>query len=240
MANEITAVAENRTAGSIVQTVLLGLVVGGVAAGVWFGFPLGTAATASRSPAVNVEGMTTSIVGVPTRGNAAAKVVVIEFSDFQCPFCGSFANETQPELVAKYVDTGKVAWSFRQLPLPEIHRQAVSAAEAAECAGRQGRFWQAHDALFRNQQELAKGDALALVQDVIPDRSALAACVNDGAARPRLGEDLKEANRLGFRSTPVFVLGTRQPDGNVRISTALPGARSAANFSAAIDALLAR
>jgi len=230
-----------KSPSSLAQTIILAAVIGGVAAAVWFGVPLNTATTsASAPPAVNVKGMTASIAGIPVKGSSSAKVVVIEFSDFQCPFCARFATEVQPELVAKYVDAGTVAWAFRHLPLAEIHPQAVNAAEVAECAARQGRFWEAHDALFQQQQALATKTPLGLVTPTLVDAAAGSACVDRGQARERIADDVKEAGRLGLRSTPAFMLGIRQPDGAVRIETSIPGARSAAEIGRALDSLLAQ
>lgn len=241
MSNKIESPGEIKPTSSFAQNIILAAVIGGVAAAVWFGFPLETTTTSANAPApVKVEGMTTSLAGIPTKGSPSAKVVVIEFSDFQCPFCARFATGVQPELLARYVEAGTVAWAFRHLPLPEIHPQAVHAAEVAECAGRQGRFWEAHDALFRDQQALAARQALALVQPVLTDSAAVAACVDQGHARERLSADGEEATRLGLRSTPVFLLGTRQPDGTVRIATIVAGARSADEFGRALDALIAQ
>jgi protein-disulfide isomerase len=231
---------EIKPTSTIAQTIILILVIGGVTASVWFGFPLRTPTSTTAPRNIELAGMTTTLARVPQRGNSAARVVVIEFSDFQCHFCGRFATGAQPELVAKYVDTGAVAWAFRHLPLTQIHPHAVRAAETAECAGRQGRFWEAHDALFRDQQVLAAGHVLVPVQSLVGNRAALADCVNQGEARDRVAEDLKEATRLGLRTTPVFMLGIRQPDGTVKISTALRGAGSAIDFGHALDALLAR
>jgi protein-disulfide isomerase len=239
VSDEIKSTNEIGATSALPQNIILAVVIAGVAAAVWFGFAPKTTTRASASPPIKLEGLTTSLAGIPTKGSPAAKVVVIEFSDFQCPFCAGFATGAQQELVAKYVDVGTVAWAFRHLPLSQIHPQAVKAAEAAECAGRQGRFWEAHDALFRDREALATRPASSLVQPVVSDSAAVAACVDNGQARERIVADAKEANRLGFRTTPVFVLGTRQPDGTVRIATALAGARSAAEFGRALDALVA-
>src|SRR5207247_8778213 len=84
----------------------------------------------------------------------AAKVAVIEYSDFQCPFCGRYAKESFPQITSDYVDTGKVKYVFHDLPL-DFHKYAFKAAEAAHCAGEQGKFWEMHGLLFQNQAALA-------------------------------------------------------------------------------------
>lgn len=88
---------------------------------------------------------------LPVLGKKDAKVTIVEFSDFQCPFCKQFFSETLPQLKKEYIDTGKVKLFYRQFPLTSIHPNAQIAAEAAECANEQGKFWEYHDILFTNQ-----------------------------------------------------------------------------------------
>src|SRR4051794_7424651 len=99
-----------------------------------------------------------SIQGAPARGSADAKVVVIEYSDFQCPYCGKFARETFANVEQKYIAPGRVRYVFRNFPLDESHPKAFKAADAAECANQQGKFWEMHAQLFANQQALDPGD----------------------------------------------------------------------------------
>ena len=87
------------------------------------------------------------MAGDEYRGNTDAKVTVIEFSDFQCPFCKQHVEETQPALDEEFVDSGKVMWVFKHFPL-SIHPQAPAAGAAAECAADQGKFWEMHELLF--------------------------------------------------------------------------------------------
>ncbi len=237
MADDSKASDDPKQPSALAQSALTAVVIGAVALGVWFG---SAPKVASSADAVrNVQGLTMSLSDVPTKGSSAAKVVVVEFADFECPFCARFATGPQQELIAKYVNTGLVTWAFRHLPLAQVHPEALRAAEVAECARRQGRFWEAHDTLYQNQQALARGQAVALVQGVVSDSSALSACAAREQARDRVVADLKEASRLGLRSTPIFAVGTRQPDGLVKIAGLLSGARSAADFSRALDAVLA-
>ncbi|HLD01366.1 MAG TPA: thioredoxin domain-containing protein [Patescibacteria group bacterium] len=88
---------------------------------------------------------------LPFRGNEKAKVTVVEFSDFQCPFCKSFFDNALQEVKKQYIDTGKIAFFYRHYPLTQIHPNAQIAAEASECANEQGKFWEYHDLLFQNQ-----------------------------------------------------------------------------------------
>ena len=87
--------------------------------------------------------------GAAVLGSATAPAAILEFSEFQCPFCGKFARETLPEFHETYVKSGQVALMFRHMPLGS-HQFAAGAAEAAECAGRAGKFWELHDVMFRD------------------------------------------------------------------------------------------
>jgi len=95
-----------------------------------------------------------SIAGNLIMGKKDAPVTMIEFSDYQCPFCRRFFETTLPTLKAEYVETGKVRYVFRDFPLDQIHPHARKAAEAAHCAGDQGKYWEMHDLLFQNPQAL--------------------------------------------------------------------------------------
>jgi protein-disulfide isomerase len=98
-----------------------------------------------------------SIEGAERLGSPTARLAMIVFSDFECPFCGKFAKETWPLLRAEFVDSGKMVVVFRNLPLP-IHASASNAAIAALCAGREGRFWPMHDLIFRDRSKLSDSD----------------------------------------------------------------------------------
>src|SRR5262245_60944694 len=95
-----------------------------------------------------------SVEGAQTRGSSTARIAFVEFSDFECPFCGRFARDVQPMLDRMYIKTGDVLMVFVHFPLEEIHPNALTAAVYAECAGQQGRFWEMHDLLFSDQKKL--------------------------------------------------------------------------------------
>src|SRR5687768_9487903 len=92
------------------------------------------------------------------RGSVTAKLILVEFTDFECPFCGRHASTVYRELQRRYVDTGELQYVFRHLPLEQIHPSARRAAEAAECAGDQGKFWELHDRFFEHQKSLGPED----------------------------------------------------------------------------------
>jgi protein-disulfide isomerase len=144
-------------------------------------------------------------------GSPTAPVTVYEMSDFQCPYCRRHALETMPTLEREYVRTGKVRWVFINFPIPEIHPNAVPAAEFALCAARAGRFWQAHHLLFQHQSAWARlGDPtqflLSLSDSAGLDRRPLIACLQDPAVRRAVEAEAQGSVRSGANSTPSFYI----------------------------------
>ena len=175
-----------------------------------------------------------SLGEVTSRGDNGAKVVVIAYSEFKCPYCGAFARDTWPGLLKKYIDPGKVRFIFRHLPLDQLHPFARQAAKAAVCADRQGKFWALHDVMFAHQAAL---DATELAKDVRAvglDATRFAACLADVAAR-RVEADEATARSLGVTGTPTFFVGLVQPDGRVILKERIGGARPIGDFEAALD-----
>jgi protein-disulfide isomerase len=148
-------------------------------------------------------------------GNPNAPLVIVEFSDFQCPYCARFHLNTFPQLKEKYIDTGKVYFVYRHFPLG-FHQQAQKAAEAAECAREQGenKFWEMHDAIF---QALLSGGAEAISQDSLSRKAGelglnkehFDKCLQEGRYAKRIREDKAAAARVGVTGTPTFVVGDK-------------------------------
>jgi protein-disulfide isomerase len=183
------------------------------------------------APLEEIKGTTTRIVDGTRWGDPQARVVLIEFSDFECPFCGRFASETLPQVHDEFVKTGKVQYAFRHFPLPS-HAAARGAAAAAQCAAEQGQFWPMHDALFASQQRLSPPDLAAHAERLGLNSAGFADCL------PRSGSvidgDIKEGNRLGVASTPTFLVGIVQPDGAVSLRTRIRGAQQFKMFEAVL------
>lgn len=172
----------------------------------------------------------------PVKGRLDAKVALIEYSDFQCPFCARFAHDTLPALDQKYMQSGRVLFSFQEAPL-KTHPFAQRAAEAAECANRQGRFWEMHDVLFAKQSELAEPLLLSTAHRVGMNTEIFAYCL-DGEAAPFVVEQAAVAMKLGVSGTPTFFVGTLLPDGRVKVAETLSGAQPLARFEQVLDRLL--
>ena len=168
------------------------------------------------------------------RGAANAPIWIVEVSDFQCPYCRIWHEETYPAIVREYVSTGRARLAFLNLPLPS-HRHAWPAAEAAMCAGLQGRFWEMHDAIFKAQERWSRMTTVdsifgAMASDVGVDVARWRGCVSSHVMRPLIEADYQRAVSAGVNSTPSFFIGDRS----------LSGAMPVDSFRVAIDAALAR
>jgi protein-disulfide isomerase len=171
------------------------------------------------------------------RGNPAAKVIVIEFSDFQCPFCQRHKTETEPTLDKNFVATDKVLWVFKHFPL-NIHPQAEPAAVAAECAADQGKFWEMNDLLFSTvaQWSLSEPNPVfgELAKQLGLDTSKFDTCLTAGDALKRVQSDMSDGAPF-VQGTPTFILLT--PDGGKIIPGALPVDRFVTVIQEALDAV---
>ena len=179
-----------------------------------------------------------SLEGAAVKGRREARIALIEYSDFQCPFCARFAVDTLPEIDKTYIATGKVLMAFRHLPLEAIHPFAVGAGASAECAGQQGRFWDMHDRLFQNPRQLDPNTLRGHAQALSLNLGAYDACLAGGAAE-KVRADGAGAAAVGVSGTPGFLLGTVESDGRVKVERRMSGASPFAVFQAAIDGLLA-
>jgi len=128
----------------------------------------------------------------PSKGDKKAPIVMIEFSDFQCPFCAKFYSETYKQIETDYINTGKVRIVFRDLPL-SFHENAQKAAEAAECANEQGKFWEMHDKLFENQQALEINDLKKYASDLNLDATKFNNCLDTGKYASEIQKDAADA-----------------------------------------------
>lgn len=168
-----------------------------------------------------------------TLGQDSARVWVVVVSDFQCPFCKMWHDQTLPAIRAHYVESGKVRIAFVNYPL-RIHRHAVAAANAAACASGQGRFWEAHDRIFAAQDAWTDADSAVAMLDslaTVPgvDGRKLKECTHDGRLLRLIRADIDRSEAGGTRSVPTVIIGTH------RITGAAPTAR----YRAAIDSALA-
>jgi protein-disulfide isomerase len=180
-----------------------------------------------------------SLEGTPSIGNKQTRFAIVEFGDYQCPFCGVYATQTFPQLVAAYVETGKVRYFFKDAPIEAIHPQAFKAAEAAHCAGAQGKYWTLHDRLFQNQRALMPNDLTAHAAAIGLDVDKFQHCLDGATFAARIRDDLQEAKKQGVRGTPQFFLGKLDPSGSTfQVVLTLSGAVPYSDFQQALDQLL--
>jgi protein-disulfide isomerase len=184
-------------------------------------------------------GMTAPIADAPVRGAAAAQVIMLEFSDYECPFCGRFVRDTFPAIDQEYIQTGKVKHLFRAFPLESIHKNAFKAHEAAMCAGAQGKYWALHSQLFGNQKALGQADLSKYAQAAGLDTAAFEACLASGKMAPRVQADIEFGNKLGISGTPLFLIGKPGPNGEMTVLKGISGAQPFSVFKKAIDDVIA-
>ena len=195
---------------------------------VWNNWPRSAVDTSRPIPTTPV-----SIANDAHIGYSTAQVVVVEYSDFQCPFCGTFARDTFPAVKKRLIDTRQVRWVFKHLPLAKLHPEAVAAAKAAECGRKQNKFWQLHDQFFLQQKQLQPESITAIATSAGLDMEAFSQCLT-GEAEAKIAASLREADVLKIGSTPTFLIGTVAAGETVTVTQRLSGASSLEEFEAAV------
>jgi protein-disulfide isomerase len=176
----------------------------------------------------------------PIRGDPNAPITIIEFSDFQCPFCARFHVQTLPLLLEEYIDAGKVNLVYRDFPIQSIHPNALPAAVAAECANEQGNYWEYHDTLFEKQSSWSRLDSNAAIStfsqyatDIGLEQQQFDSCLGSGKYLEEVQGDLSDGRDYDITGTPGFFIGNEEI-GFVKIN----GAQPFDSFQRIIDAQL--
>ena len=169
-------------------------------------------------------------------GAGDAPLTLVEFTDYQCPFCSRFHRLTFPDLKKTYIDTGKIRFISRDLPL-EFHNNALLAARAARCAGEQDKYWELRDVLSSNPNNLSQQAILTYARDLSLDTKRLQTCLNSEQYRGDIQKDVTEAHAIGITGTPGFVLG--RTSNHTLEGIKIVGAQPFALFDAKIKELLA-
>ncbi|OFW15752.1 MAG: hypothetical protein A3F70_06365 [Acidobacteria bacterium RIFCSPLOWO2_12_FULL_67_14] len=166
-------------------------------------------------------------------------MTLVEFSDFQCPFCGRHFTQTLPQIVQEYIDTGKLKYVFRHFPLESIHPVAFKASEASECANEQNKFWPMHDRLFANPKLLAPEHLPVHAAALGANASAFEQCLAAGKHAAKIRKDMSEGQSLGVSGTPAFMLGRTIPGSQqLKVEIFTGGAKAYAAFKQDFDRLL--
>jgi protein-disulfide isomerase len=154
----------------------------------------------------------TDLTGVSMLGSKTAPITIVEYTDYQCPFCQRFHVTAFSELKKNYIDTGKVRFYSKDLPL-DFHPNAMRAAQAARCAAEQGKFWELRDIMGANPDKLDMEHIVGFAADLKMDSVALRGCVDSGKYKEPVQRDVLEAMKVGANGTPTFVVGKSVGEG---------------------------
>jgi len=211
--------------------------------GLGSGVPVGSGAGPENLGAEGGEALV-SVSDDPALGDPNAPVTIVEFSDFECPYCKSFFEDTLPQIKEQYIDTGKVRLVYRDLPLSFHDPAATREALAANCAreqGGDGAFFAYHDEIFArtpgNGVGLKDSELSAIAGEIGLDSSALMSCVEEERYADEVAADLVDAQNYGATGTPTFFVGLTDPSGSFT-GTLINGAQPFASFQQVIDGLL--
>src|SRR3989344_3154008 len=175
-----------------------------------------------------------------TFGDPNAPIIMVEYSDYQCPFCRSWFNSAKSQLDSEYIETGKVLFVYKDFPL-SFHPMAQPYAEAARCAGEQGKYWEFHDKIFEEQNKFGSGRISNLTEQDIKDWASqlglntaeFNSCLDSGKYAGAVQANFSEGTQVGVSGTPSFVIGKADGTGQIIVV-----AQPYGTFKAAIDSLL--
>jgi protein-disulfide isomerase len=178
-----------------------------------------------------------SISGKPSLGRQDAPVTLVEFSDYQCPFCKRHFSTVYPILKKDYIDTGKLRYVFRDFPIAGLHPQAQKAHEAAYCAGEQKKYWEMHDMLFENSQDLSVSALKGYATKIALNNDQFSACLESGKYTGEIEKEISEGTQAGVSGTPAFFIGP-SGSGEKITGTLVSGAQPLTRFKQVIEDLL--
>jgi protein-disulfide isomerase len=178
-----------------------------------------------------------SIDDDPLLGKSDAPITLIEFSDYQCPFCARFYRDTFPQIKKDYIDKGKVRYIFRDFPLLSIHPKAQMAAEAAQCAGEQDKYWKMHDILFENQGSMETENLKGYAERLGLNMDDFNKCLEQSRYTNEVKNDIQAGEGAGVQGVPAFIIGRTTDDGNIK-GKFIRGAHPYLTFETAIEEIL--
>jgi protein-disulfide isomerase len=188
-----------------------------------------------QAAAAGPPNVTIDLAGQPLQGAGEATLTIVEFSDYQCPYCARHTRDTYPKLEKDFISTGKVRYAMLDLPLRN-HPFAFKAAEAATCAASEGKFWEMHHLLFENQQALQPETLPAYAEKVGLDRGEFEACLQEGR-QESVNADLAQATKAGITATPTFLIGWLRGD-QLKPAEVIRGAQPYESFERVLSQLL--
>jgi protein-disulfide isomerase len=180
----------------------------------------------TAGPTPTVGPVDVSVDDDPALGPEDAPVTIVEFADFQCPYCATFNTQTLPQILSNYGD--RVRFVYRDFPLTSLHANALKAAEASECADDQGAYWKYHDLLFQNQSALDDASLKGYAASLGLDTATFDDCLDSDKQQSEIQKDFQDGNTAGVQGTPSFFVN----------GMPLVGAQPYSAFQAAIEAAL--
>jgi protein-disulfide isomerase len=181
-----------------------------------------------------------ALTGEPVMGNQSAKVMIVEVSDYHCPFCRRSAQQTFPQIVTEYVKSGKAQYAFVDYPIAQLHPDAFRSHEAAACAADQGKFWEMHMSLWAGTPVRDVESLTAKAASVGVDAAAFTACMTSGKHSAAVKDSVSRMERLGIGGTPMTLVGLAPAPGQpMKIVQYIYGAKPYDEFKSIIDGVLA-
>jgi protein-disulfide isomerase len=178
----------------------------------------------------------TGIKDDPFLGSKESQLILVEFSDFQCPFCEKFFRTTLPQIKREYIDSGELSYVFKDFPLA-FHKEAKKAAEASHCGGEQGKYWEMHDLIFENQRQMNIADLVAHAEKLVLNVDDFKECIESDKYANGINEDIKAGQSSGVTGTPSFLLGKVNGKGEVE-GRIIRGAQPYEVFKQTIETML--
>lgn len=195
---------------------------------------------AARPAAPTFKEQVVSNAGSPFMGNADAPITIVEYSDYQCPYCARHYRNVLPQMKTELIDTGQVKFVMRELPLTSIHPNAMNASNAALCAKDQGQYFEMHNLLFENQRVLTIENLKSFAADLGMDTITFDKCLDSNMHQEQINNDIASSRIYGITGTPAFAIGLtdQQDTDKANMKNVIKGAQGYANFKGQVDLLL--
>lgn len=181
-----------------------------------------------------------NLAGGQFKGSTTSPVVLVEFSDYECPYCIRHFTQVMPQIDAAYIQTNKIRYTFRDFPIDQLHPESIRAHVAAHCAAEQGKFWNLHARLFSKAGSHTPAELLSQAQQAGLNTGVFSACVAADKYSTSIRQSTAFAISMGAEGTPFFLVGTIDGANQMKPLTKLPGAYPFAQFQQAIDSALAQ
>jgi protein-disulfide isomerase len=195
----------------------------------------------ANAPAAAPTPTTVDVGNGPIKGSTSTQVTLVEFSDYECPFCIRHFNEVMPLIEQNYIKTGKIRYAFRDFPIAERHPQAIMAHTATNCANEQGKFWPLHDKMFTASGTHKPEDLMARAREVGINTGTFNTCMGANKYTGAIQQSVGYAQSLGGTGTPFFTVGILDPSTKqLLITKVILGAQPYPAFQQALDAALAQ